>query len=616
MMTEPDRSATLIAALDYASRGLPVLPIKTGQKQPASQHGVKDATCLAPRIEQWWAKMPDCGVGIAGGGPARLVVIDVDGDDGRVSLASLEQQIGKLPVTATAKTPRGGEHRYFSFPARGDISRVRNSVGKLGKKIDIRAGGGYVVAPPTRGYEWIIDAAIAELPDAWATRLVDQDNSRYSNAALTKAIEAVRNAGEGQRNDTLNKEAFGLGQLIAGGALSEHVVREALVGAACAAGLSESEARATFNSGLSGGRNHPRTVPLHGGDHRSPLTTVSIETTEPKPWTELLRYDRRGVLSKDPSNAFVLLTMCPAWRGVFSWDSFADCIRFVSAPPPVEGPTRPPVGEALRDHHLAWVGYALSRLHGVQFATQAIVDAVVAAGHANQRHSVRDWITTLKWDGVARIDTWLSRYLGADDTPYVGKIGRWWLLSCVARIAQPGCQVDHMLVLEGPQGSGKSSAVRILGGEWYLGSLPDLRERKSAAETICGRWIVEIGELDALRGAAATRVKDFLSQTVDHFRPAYGRMAVTRPRECAFIATTNESTYLTDPTGARRFWPVAVKELLRERFAEDRDQIWAEAWQRVQQGEQWWPDALSEQIITEQQELRHQIDEWESRIAD
>jgi putative DNA primase/helicase len=171
-----------------------------------------------------------------------------------------------------------------------------------------------------------------------------------------------------------------------------------------------------------------------------------------------------------------------------------------------------------------------------------------------------------------------------------------------------------MLVLEGAQGLGKSTALRVLAGEWYLPSLPDIKQA-AAGHMLQGNWIAEVGELDALRRQDMTTVKDFVSRTVDKYRPPYGRFQVTRPRQMVFAATTNDEAYLHDATGARRFWPVATTRLNRSALERDRDQIWAEARALFERGEQWWPNDELQPEIKAEQAARHAGDEWEQPIA-
>ncbi len=230
-------------------------------------------------------------------------------------------------------------------------------------------------------------------------------------------------------------------------------------------------------------------------------------------------------------------------------------------------------------------------------------------------HPVRDHLGALAWDGVPRIETWVCRYLGAEDTAFNRSVGALWLISAVARIFRPGVKADHMLVLEGPQGARKSTALKILAGEdWFTDELPDLGS-KDAAMHMQGVWIIEIAELDAIGKAEVSRIKAFLTRTTDRFRPPYGRYTIEVPRQCVFAGTVNPDTYLRDETGNRRFWPVRCGTIDIDALARDRDQLWAEAVARFRAGAIWWldtPELIA--AATAEQEKRYQADAWDALI--
>ena len=168
---------------------------------------------------------------------------------------------------------------------------------------------------------------------------------------------------------------------------------------------------------------------------------------------------------------------------------------------------------------------------------------------------MKAYLQGLLWDGVERLDRWLSTYLGAEDTDYSRAVGSRWLISAVARIFQPGAKADCCLILEGPQGIRKSTALRTIAGEYFTDELADLGSKDAAMQTR-GVWIIELSELDNLSHAEVARIKAFMSRTTDRFRPPYGMRLVESPRQCVFAGTVNHGTYLRDETGGRRFWPV------------------------------------------------------------
>lgn len=205
---------------------------------------------------------------------------------------------------------------------------------------------------------------------------------------------------------------------------------------------------------------------------------------------------------------------------------------------------------------------------------------------------ITDFLESLEWDRRKRLDSWLVEYAGADDTPYVRAIGRRILLGAVARAFEPGVKFDTMAVFEGKQGNLKSSLVAVLGGDWYVDGLPnrDLNDKEVIGHTQ-GGWIIEWGELSSIKRQEVEGLKAFLSRAVDRARLAYRRDATDFPRRFIPIGTTNNSSYLSDTTGNRRFWPVKLGRIELEATKRDRDQLWAEA------VSEWNKDPRSEALI-------------------
>jgi len=244
-------------------------------------------------------------------------------------------------------------------------------------------------------------------------------------------------------------------------------------------------------------------------------------------------------------------------------------------------------------------------------------DAVNAVCIANTYHPVRDYLRGLEWDRTPRIETWLSAYLGADDTPLNRAFGSIVLMAAVRRIREPGAKFDNILVLEGPQGSGKSTAIQILAGPENFSDQDILTlDAKTQMEAIEGVWIYEISELQGFGRAETGKVKAFASRAVDRGRPAYGRFREDRPRQTIFIGTTNDDRYLRDQTGNRRFWPVRTGTIDLQALRRDRDQLWAEAAQHEAQGS---PITLPKDLwdaAREAQESRMEDEPWIDVLRD
>ena len=252
---------------------------------------------------------------------------------------------------------------------------------------------------------------------------------------------------------------------------------------------------------------------------------------------------------------------------------------------------------------------------GMRRISKDIVDqAVTLYAHTNQRNCLTDWLESLQWDQIPRLDSWLIEYCGATENAFAREAGRCWLLAAVLRAFTPGSKFDHCLVLEGPQGIGKSTALSILSNGWF--NELNKFDGKDAVEALESTWIVELCELDGMKKADIEGVKRFLTTQRDKYRPAYGRHVVDLPRSCVFAGTTNEDSYLRDPTGNRRFWPIKCSKIEIEKLRKDRDVLIAEAVVRYRNGEKLLMHQEASQQATVEQEQRYTGDAWDAPIAE
>lgn len=310
------------------------------------------------------------------------------------------------------------------------------------------------------------------------------------------------------------------------------------------------------------------------------------------------------------ANAITALSKDQAWQGVLAFDEFAQQTIALHKPPCDGSP-----GQWSDAHDVAATDW-LQRL-GIYVQPTVTAQAIEYVARRTTVHPPREYLSSLEWDGAQRLGTWLHKYTGATDNRYSEIGGRAWMISAVARIFDPGCQADMALVLEGPQGLGKSTVFRILAGEWFTDEL-DKPGTKDASLQCAGAWIIEIAELAKMKNAEIEDVKAFLSRMTDRFRPPYGRRTLAFPRQCIFGGSVNPggSGYLKDDTGNRRFLPVLCSSIDKAALRADRDQLWAEAVVAYQAGEPWHLLADDERLAQAEQEDRRECDVWESVIAD
>lgn len=336
------------------------------------------------------------------------------------------------------------------------------------------------------------------------------------------------------------------------------------------------------------------------------------------PWLKDCICDERGRIVPNLANVLIALRAAPELAEAFAYDAML-CTAILKkelpiAPGGVTG-SGDPLPRPLCDNDVSRLQEFLQHAGMPKVGKDITHQAVDQRAQECSFHPVRRYLEGLKWDGVERLDHWAIDYLGADETQYVSRVSRMFLISMVARILKPGCKADHMMVLEGEQGVGKSTACRELAGEWFSDSLPDIRD-KDGAQHIRGKWLVEIAELAAIGKAEAETLKSFISRQVERYRPSYGRKEVIEPRQNVFVGTTNKSIYLRDETGARRFWPVKVTKVDIAALRAARDQLFAEAVAAFNANEQWWPDQEFEQEhIKPQQDDRFEGDPWEEAIS-
>lgn len=313
----------------------------------------------------------------------------------------------------------------------------------------------------------------------------------------------------------------------------------------------------------------------------------------------LLDRAESGAVRNTTNNALRILKHDPRVAGAIRLNLFRECCELAREFNYSTGewdPSEPyPVRDTDENRLRLWIG----DLYGFEPSDSSIHSAILDCGTSQKYHPVRSYLQGLRWDGKDRISRWLQVYCHAADTELYRQYGRKFLISCIARVMEPGCQVDTMLILQGDQGLRKSTAFRILGGPWFSSSHFNV-ENKDALQGLRGRWLWEVGELSAFSKRDIERIKGFLTDPIDTYRQAYGRNVEDYPRQIVFCGTTNDERPLSDDTGARRFWVVPVpNRVTREELERDRDLLWAEAYQAYLCGEPWWLDGHLEKLQAE-----------------
>lgn len=330
-------------------------------------------------------------------------------------------------------------------------------------------------------------------------------------------------------------------------------------------------------------------------------------------WTAELELDRGGGYRATAQNLNLIFIHDPRLRKLFRQNDF-DSKKYVFGTLPWRRVDKP---EPVKNVDFAGVRNYIEIIYGIASANK-VEDALELEFERNHYHPVRDYLKSLEWDGKPRIDHILPDLFGANDNPYTREAMRKMLVGAVARVFNPGVKFDLVLTLISTmQGTGKSSFFKALGRAWFSDTFLTV-QGKDSFEQLQGTWVMEMAELAGLRKADIESVKHYISKQEDIFRPAYGRVPETYPRQCVFVATTNESLFLRDPSGNRRFMPVDVENIRlteNERLRafldspDEIDQVWAEAMKLYKSGEKLYLSPEAERIATREQIAHSEADE-------
>ena len=572
------------AAIEYAKKGFAVFPLKYRDKVPLTRNGCKDATTDAAQIKAWWQKYPNANIGLATGAVSQnIFVIDLDidedrGIDGYHSLEDWQREHGDFPETWTAITGRGGYH--LSYRGNG---KVKNRAGII-DGVDIRGNGGYVVAPPSihkngNRYEWEYSPDEFEIAkaDNNVEYFLNHDNPRQGTAFTMPNIVAA-----GQRNQMLFRFAC---MMQAKGASDQSVFAATMAenDSVCSPPLTEQEVRIIVASATKYDKGKPIHIDSEGVATRENKDDV---IGNPEWVLNFLdcNHDKDGNIKSVKQfvhNFEIVMDKDDRFAGKIRFNEFAQQpYLYGSVPWENENNCR-----AWSSHDDSALFSVIQADYGLK-SRQDFADALKNVSIRNKFHPVRELLDSLTWDGEAHIRKLLPEYLGAEDSDYTYQVMRLWMLGAVSRVYKPGNKFDYTIILQGSQGIGKSTFLKLmaLDDSWFNDSLDSLDSDK-AVQSLTGSWIIELAELKSLARTAGgvESVKRFLTATQDKYRIPYERRADTFYRQCVFAGTTNKDDFLQDETGNRRFLIIYTgitkpsKSLFAPEAMADIKQAWAEA---------------------------------------
>lgn len=587
----------LTSALQYGVKDWCIFPVKANRKEPfgeAVPGGHNDASKKGRDIGNWWYNHPDANIGL-NLAKTGLVCIDVDSYKENCAFDDFIKD-KDLPQTLTQRSASGGTHYIYK------ANPNHRYPGILCPGVDVKFNGYILLAPSTfngQSYEWVNDLPIADAPEWLSINARTSSPKRgFLQSPIPGAVSKIKHtiATDGWHNTLLRLTA----SMVSRGKSDEEI--HDLTDHLTEAGYSIEETRFEVDKMIASAR-------AKGFDELTPLTTTSTYITK--------HADRTEVIGNH-DNIFNALNVDTEWHDIFAFDEFTNKRMLLKQMPGRAGNPSFFKPRELRDSDTTYALRWLNR-NGYKRASKAIViDCVQALCEENTISPVRHYLEARVFDPKTdkqQLSCWMESYLGVkpkddEEKAYVRAVSRLSLIQAVARALDPGCKADSVPILEGGQGIGKSTAIRILhGADWFGDALPPMSS-KDASDYIRGKWGIELAELAFQQKAEVEAQKGFISRREERFRPAYGREEVCYPRRCVFWGTTNRNDYIKDDTGNRRFLPIRVTQVDIESLRANRDKLWAEAVYYYKQGEEYWlSDTLAEQA-NQQANERVENDPW------
>lgn len=558
-------------ALEYHTRGYSVIPVyKTSKKPVVKWTQYQKQIADEEQVEKWFDTEKNYNIGIITGTISGITVIDIDVKN------KIKTRHEIFPETYTVRTPSGGYHLYYEY-----TDKVQTGANQYQQfpYTDIRNDGGYVVAPPSDGYEVIVQKDLAPFPV-----------HLFGGAkAKTKKATDIVEVGSGKRNDSM---ASVVGKLLAG--LSEEQWAEyawpvvVSINKTYKPPMGEMELKRTFES-----------IARIEKQRRKDVVVSPLQVSNDEAISLRLRKNKSNIPYKDLTNAVFALSASERYAGKIRFETFSGNV-YVEGQPKVEEDT------------LNIQKYLQNELQLQNITKNVVEDAIQLVAFENKYDAAVDYIEKLKWDGVPRVDTWLTSTYHVEENEYTRAIGSNWLRAFIKRIIRPGTKFDNVLVVEGAQGVKKTLSFAVLGGPWHVETIVEAHSKDFLMQ-FQGKALVELSEGDTLTRSEVKSLKAIITRTHDKYRAPYGRHDEEHPRRCVFCMTTNDDAYLKDETGNRRWWPIRIPDgecADIEWLIENRDQLFAEAYYRIE--EDLW--RVPEDLAREEQEKRRFVDDMEEDV--
>lgn len=514
------------------------------------QYQTKAAT--PEQIEEWWEKWPDANIGIITGAVSGISVIDVDTYHGG--------DHAQFPATYTVRTGNGGYHLYYKHHPGLSISA--NAYAQF-PGIDIRSDGGFVVGPYSvteyKGKDGEAKGGTYETVDPQDPAVFPA--SMFPAKKPRKKLTAVVGVSSGSRNDSI---ASFCGTLLHSAPENEWETEVwtavQRVNKTYSPPLKHDELRTTFES-----------IAVKEKSRRAALIVSPMQLDDGQKIEISIRKNKAGTAYKDMANVLAILSQHPYYKGAIRYNEFKQEIEYDGRP--------------FEEADLIKIQYFMqtdAELHGV--TKEAVHSAIQHYANQNSYDEAKEWLTSLEWDGVERLKSWVHSATGVEDNDYYSGIGSHWLMGMVRRIMIPGSTFDYVLLLVGPQGIGKTSFFRIIGGPWYK-SYTGAMDNKDFYLALRGAMLIDLDEGAALYRSEAIKIKSIITETHDEYRAPYDRVMKKYARRFVFSMSTNDTEPFRDATGNRRYWAIDAKEKIDFKWLEtNREQLFAETYHYFNKG--------------------------------